>query len=111
MSDRFPAEISIGGQIPEALVEDLVDAIFSEGVSWDWGDAYVKKDEVRAALQEGKIVTFVNDEASYGEFTDLENFCADNFVDFDRQSTAKYEYDGISIYSVSSENPSPRGRG
>jgi len=105
MSDRFPAEITIGGRIPRRLLDELAGMIASEGVSIDW-QYTLDKAAVQKAIEEagakGETVRFTDDEACYGQFEDLENWLTSHGIDFDRHSDARYEYDG--------ENAHGRGR-
>ncbi len=70
MSDRFPAEITIGGNIPRRLLDKLAGMIASEGVSIDWQYA-MDKAAVRAAIEaaasRGETARFTDDEACYAE--------------------------------------------
>jgi len=105
MSDRFPGEITIGGSIPRRLLDKLAEMIASEGVSIDWQYAIDKAAvlaAIEAAAARGETVRFTDDEASYGQFEDLENWLTSHGIDFDRHSDARYEYDG--------ENAHGRGR-
>jgi aspartate oxidase len=105
MSDRFPAEITIGGSIPRRLLDELAGMIASEGVSIDW-QYTLDKAAVRKAIEEagakGQTVRFTDDEACGGQFEDLENWLTSHGIDFDHHSDARYEYDG--------ENAHGRGR-
>ena len=105
MSDRFPAEITIGGRIPRRLLDELAGMIASEGVSIDW-QYTLDKAAVRKAIEEagakGQTVRFTDDEACGGQFEDLENWLTSHGIDFDHHSDARYEYDG--------ENAHGRGR-
>jgi len=71
MSDRFPAEITIGGNIPRRLLEELAGMVASEGVSLDWQYA-LDQAGVRAAIEtaaaKGETVRFTDDEACYAEW-------------------------------------------
>ena len=105
MSDRFPAEITMGGSIPRRLLDELAGMIASEGISLDWQYA-LDQAGVRAAIEtaaaKGETVRFTDDEACYGQFDDLENWLTSHGIDFDRHGDARYEYDG--------ENAHGRGR-
>jgi hypothetical protein len=108
MSDRFPAEITIGGSIPRRLLDKLADMIASEGVSIDWQYA-LDKAGVRAAIEaaaaRGETVRFTDDEACYGQFDELENWLTSHGIDFDRHSDARYEYDGENAYGRGRKRP------
>ena len=108
MSDRFPAEITIGGNIPRRLLDKLAGMIASEGVSIDWQYA-MDKAAVRAAIEaaasRGETARFTDDEACYGQFEDLENWLTSHGIDFDRHSDARYEYDGENAYGRGRKHP------
>ena len=108
MSDRFPAEITIGGNIPRRLLDELAGMIASEGVSIDWQYA-MDKAAVRAAIEAAaarcETVRFTDDEACYGQFEDLENWLTSHGIDFDRHSDARYEYDGENAYGRGRKRP------
>lgn len=96
MADRIAAEISIGGPIPRSLVPELCDVIQAEGVGLEWGDrAFHPKTQadLERALCDGYLV-LRDDEASNGQFDDLEDWCQEHGLAYDRQTEPKYEYDG-----------------
>ena len=108
MSDRFPAEITLGGGVPRRLLDELAGEVASEGVSLDWQYALDEAD-VRAAIEaaagRGETVRFTDDEACYGRFEDLENWLTRHGIDFDRHSDARYEYDGENAYGRGRKRP------
>lgn len=101
MSDRFPGDITIGGDIPRRLLDSLAEIIASEGVSIDW-QYTLDKAAVRAAIEDAvahkETVRFTDDEACYGGFEALEDFLVEHGIHFDRHSDARYEYDGENAY-------------
>jgi len=102
MSDRFPAKISIGGKITVSLKEELAELIESEVAFADeyCRDTITSVEDVLTALdsavKENAPVEFSDDQARYGEFV-VEGFLRQHGIHFDRQSDAKYEYDGITL--------------
>ena len=99
MSDRFSADITIGGAVPRSLVAALCEAISDSGAGLDWEggcDPGCAEDLLHLAEAEGARGTIrLHDcQASYGEFPELEAFLIANGIAFDRASEAKYEYDG-----------------
>lgn len=108
MSDRFPAEITIGGTIPRRLLDELAGMIASEGVSLDWQyalDTAAVRAAIEAAASKGKTVRFTDDEACFGQFDDLENWLTNRGIDFDRHGDARYEYDGENAYGRGRKRP------
>jgi hypothetical protein len=97
MSDRFAAQITIGGTIPRSLVEGLCNEISASGGSTDWGETNCEPSDERSLLNlrgENGTITLYDSEARYGEFPELEAFLIDHGIPFDRLSEAKWEYDG-----------------
>jgi len=108
MSDRFPAEITIGGNIPRRLLDELAGMIASEGVSLDWQyalDTAAVRAAIETAAAKGETVRFTDDEACYGQFDDLENWLTAHGIDFDRHGDARYEYDGENAYGRGRKRP------
>ena len=109
MADRFPASITIGGRIPRRLLYELAGVIATQGACADWGDRYLEKAEItrdiRKAFEKGDTVRFVNDQAAYGEFHDLEPWLTRHGIDFDRHNDARYEYDAENVYGRGRRRP------
>ena len=99
MSDRYPAEIHIGGAIPRTLMDTLVRKIMETGASlngYDDGDA--TEDEIRAALREGNVLDLCDCHACYGHFQELEEFLIRHQIHFNHHCDACYEYDAENNY-------------
>jgi|MudIll2142460700_1097286.scaffolds.fasta_scaffold67830_4 hypothetical protein len=97
MSDRFAAQITIGGDVPRSLVEGLCNEISASGGSRDWGETSCEPssaEELLASRGEDGTITLYDSEARYGEFPELESFLTAHGIPFDRTSEAKWEYDG-----------------
>jgi len=95
MGDRWAAEIRIGGKITGATAQKLLPVVCAEGASLAYGDAAwqpTSVDELRDKRSEDGLLTLFNDQASWGEFDDLERFLRMNKVAFDRSSSGYYEY-------------------
>ena len=98
MSDRMPAEMEIGGNLPRSLVDDLLGAIANQGATINWDACPTSHGElVAAAADRGGHLFLCKDEASYGAMEELEDFCREHGLPFNRSSDAKYEYDGETI--------------
>ena len=99
MSDRMAARIFIGGKIPEILVEPLCDQI--RGVaSLEYGcepfEPRAAEDLMGALEDQGdgvRLLVLYNEEASWGEFQELEEFLREHEIAYTRHSDGKYEYD------------------
>jgi hypothetical protein len=100
MSDRISAEIWIGGNIPEAIVPDLCAAITDEGVALEWAESSFQPKTVgdlRTSLRENdkhvRLLWLCDDQASWGQFENLERFLREHQIPFTRRTEGRYEYD------------------
>jgi hypothetical protein len=100
MSERLAAEIWIGGNIPGTLVPDLCAAITDEGVALEWGEgsfAPKNSQDLRTSLRENDIHTrllcLCDDEASWGQFENLERFLHEHRIPFTRCTAGNAAYD------------------
>lgn len=78
MADRFYAEMYIPQRCMTAELESL---IADTADPWD------------GQREEDGLVAFCDDQAYYGEFPDIESYCVEHRIPFDRYSTGAYEYD------------------
>jgi hypothetical protein len=93
MSDYYPAEIRIGGPIPQIVLTELVRVIVDEAVSLDgYGGPDATHNALREAFREGATVDLYADQARYGQFDSLEAFLVKHRLHFDRCSEAFCEY-------------------
>jgi hypothetical protein len=98
MSDYYPAEIRIGGPIPQIILTELIRAIVNEGVSLDgYGGPDVTEEALWQAFRQGAIVALYADQARYGEFDLLEAFLGKHRIHFDRFSEAFCEYNAEAV--------------
>jgi hypothetical protein len=101
MADCFPGEITIGGKIPSALLEEFLGAVTStyafvggyEGAPFSGKTA----EELRGALDEDGHLRLADPEARYGQFEEMEAFCVRHGIPFDRHSDARYEFDAVNV--------------
>jgi hypothetical protein len=99
MSDRTPAEIWIGGQIPASLVPSLCRAIVAEGVALGWGESHIEPtsaDDLRNACSHhdgADVLWLCDDQSLMGRFEYLEEFLQANRVAFRRRCDGTCEYD------------------
>ena len=99
MSDRYPAEIHIGGAIPRTLLDELIRKVVETGASLNgYDDGCATEDEIRAALREGNIFDLCDCHACYGHFQELEEFLIQNGIHFNHHCEACYEYDAENNY-------------
>ena len=99
MSDRYPAEIHIGGSIPRTLLDQMFQKVIETGASLaGYDDGCATEDEVRAALRQGHTFDLWDCHASYGHFQELEEFLIQNGIHFNHHCEACYEYDAQNTY-------------
>ena len=99
MSDRYPAEIHIGGSIPRTLLDQMFQKVIETGASLaGYDDGCATEDEVRAALRQGHTFDLWDCHASYGHFRELEAFLIQNGIHFNHHCEACYEYDAQNTY-------------
>jgi hypothetical protein len=95
MSERFAAWIQIGGNLPRSKVKQLLKAITEAGVSLEWGDAPFtphSAEDLLAARQDGYL-ELCDDEASWGQFPELEQACRKLNLAYIRCSDGSFAYD------------------
>jgi hypothetical protein len=95
MSERYSANIRIGGQITPKRIPTLLEAIRTASVSHEWGDAPFEPnsaEELLAAVRDGHL--FLCDEQSrYGEFPELEATCQKLGLSYSRWAEGYCAYD------------------
>ena len=102
MADRFPGEIHIGGTLrPADHDADDITAFLGQcaGQPTQWGESGhgdgLTLDTIDQVIDpDTGLITFRNDQACYGVFEELEELCCWLGLSFDRNSDARYEYDG-----------------
>lgn len=98
MTDRFPAEIHIGGPTPRHLAMQLIEVIVAEGVSLDeYGGPIADAESTRFRLHEGAILSLFDTEAAGGQFAELEAFLARHNIHFDRHCDAYHQDDAEQV--------------
>ncbi len=102
MGERYPAEIKIGGKVPAGLLDRFLgelNSIRGRVGGYD-GDPFVAETaaELRQTLDDDGHLCLADAEASFGQFEDLEAFCVQHGIPFDRHSDAHYEYDSENVY-------------
>ncbi len=100
MSERMAAQIWIGGRLSANQVDELCGVIATEGVSLDWGDSQFCPSNPQDLLQardehdDSQVLRLCDDQASWGEFNDLESFLQEHAIPYTRQSEAGGGYNG-----------------
>lgn len=97
MSDRYPAQIRIGGQVSRTapsktdpkipVLEALLNAIGSEMLSNEYGDAPAEPDNEATLMElinEDGWLRLCDEQAINGEIPDLEEFCRTEGLPFNR---------------------------
>ena len=99
MSDRFPAEIHIGGTIPRKILPKLIRKIVETGASLgEYDGPIARQEETTRALSEGQILHLYDYQATNGRFDDLENFLIRHHLHHDIHRDAYQEYDAELFY-------------
>jgi hypothetical protein len=100
MSDCISADIWIGGNIPERLVPELCEIITREGVVLEWGEGPFQPktvQDLKVSLRENDrgewLLWLCDDQASWGQFENLERFLREHGLSYTRRSEGRYEYD------------------
>lgn len=98
MTDRFPAEMHIGGPIPRHLVMQFIKAIAAEGVSLDhYGGPLADVESTRFRLRQGAILSLFDTEVAGGRFARLEAFLVRHAIHFDRHCDAYHQDDAQQV--------------
>jgi len=106
MSDRFPAEIHIGGPIPRQLRDQLIQAIVAQGVHLqDYGGPEATEEGLEPLIQEGEFLCLYDDQARYGEFDELEAFLVEHEIHFNRHSDGYCEHNAQWLFFRGSDAP------
>lgn len=100
MSDRFPAKITIGGELKKSYWNHFIEALHDDnpcvGERYDESpaiDLIKEPNDLEKHLTDGFLV-LTDSDAPYGEFTELERACQELDLDYDRHCDACYEYNG-----------------
>ena len=99
MSDRIAAHITIGGELPGAMLPQLLKAIAEAEVATDWGDAFFApqdEDELLFGLQKDRL-WLCDDESRDGAFLDLEDACRKLGLSYTRCCESRYEHDAEAV--------------
>ena len=90
MGEYYPGEITIGGKVPAALLDEFLSEAASTGASvGDYEEAVFAAgtvEELLKALDEDGHLRLADAQASYGQFEELEAFCVEHGIPFDRHS-------------------------
>jgi hypothetical protein len=94
MADYMHAEIQIGGKLAKTKQKKFLRLI--SGLSINEGCCLLShKEYLEKCLKDQKSLSLYDDQTRYGEFEELEHFCAENKLTFKRTSSPKYEYEGV----------------
>lgn len=74
MGDRTAVAIEIGGNLPRALVAELVEAIEGEGFGLDWNASPPSEEELLAAIKPGEPLRLMDNE-TYADMGHLATLC------------------------------------
>lgn len=85
MADRMFAKITIGGTISASVAHGLFKALKFECL-------LDSPNDLKEHMDEEGTFTFEDEEVAWGRFGDLENYCIQNDIPFQRNADGKYEY-------------------
>ena len=100
MANRMAAQIWIGGTLSANQVEELCGAITTEGVLLEWGEGpfcpKTPRDLLQASIEHnhGRALRLCDDQASWGEFADLESFLQEHAIPYTRHGESGDGYNG-----------------
>ena len=93
MADYMAAHIEIGGKLARTKLTELL-SLIEELSAEDYGSSPPNQEYLQTCADENKPLALYDDQARYGEFPELEEFCIANNLTFNRHSSPKYEYEG-----------------
>jgi len=94
MSDRIAAHITIGGEMPRAMLPLLLKAIVEAEGATEWGDAFFApqdEDELLSCLMKNRL-WLCDDESRDGAFPGLEDACRKLGLSYTRCCESRYEH-------------------
>ena len=99
MADYMAAHIEIGGKLARWKLNELL-SLIEELSAEDDSSSPLNQEYLQTCTDENKPLALYDDQARYGEFPELEQFCIANNLTFNRRSSPKYEYEGqIKVFS------------
>ncbi len=102
MADYMAAHIEIGGKLARTKLNELLSLIVELSAEDDWSSP-PNQEYLQTCADENKPLALYDDQARYGEFPELEQFCIANNLTFNRHNSPKYEYEGqIRLFSPDS---------
>ena len=112
MADRMAAQIWIGGKLSTKQAKELCGAIADEGASLDHGDKAfcprTPQDLIQACNEndDGQTLCLCDDQASWGEFADLESFLQAQAIPYTRHGEGGGSYNGEIVEYRPGSDPS-----
>ncbi len=102
MADYMAAHIEIGGKLARTKLNELL-SLIHELSAEDYSSSPPNQEYLQKCRDDKKPIVLYDDQARYGEFPELEQFCIENNLTFNRHSSPKYEYEGqIRLHSPDS---------
>jgi hypothetical protein len=97
MSERFPTEIAIGGPVGRKKSPALIQKLNEEELQHEWGSGRIpiksEEDLLSYRNSQGEL-WLCDEERSWGEFDELEEFLVKNGIGFNRRHCANAAYSG-----------------
>ncbi len=100
MAERMAAQIWIGGKLSPDQADELCGAIAAEDVSLEWGGGQFSPSSPEDLLQarvehhDSQVLRLCDDQASWGEFNDLESFLREHAISYTRHGESGSGYNG-----------------
>lgn len=95
MANRIPASVTIGGPIPRAALPEICEAVEAQGLGYEWGEYNARPTPDYVAGLQGSTLFLCDDESSGGLYDEVLPVLERHEVEFDFQSDARYEFDGV----------------
>lgn len=96
MPDCSPMQISIGGELPPAALDQLASTIVAESLGADWGEPFADENEVIAHIQaiagKGEPLLLMDGNCPGGMVEDLEALCRELGLTYHRCDDGHYAY-------------------
>ncbi|HSZ58998.1 MAG TPA: hypothetical protein VK797_25380 [Tepidisphaeraceae bacterium] len=98
MSDRFVSQIRIGGLVNQPTLQRLIAAAKRDAAKTEWDGEHADEPSFHAAIATNQPLRFYDSEASAWQFENLERFCQEKGLSFQRHRAAGHDCDAEFLY-------------